>query len=57
MKTTRIVKLAESVRFFTTQDEAWEFSKMTGEKKDFTILDYGKSGNRFYVKYKKEETI
>ena len=51
------IKYSESTRFFTNKDEAWEFAKYTGAKKDFTILDYGKSGNRFYIKYKKEETV
>lgn len=51
MKTTT----KETTKFFQNKQEAWEFAKAIGSKEDYTVLDYGKSGRSFYIKYRKEE--
>lgn len=47
--------ISESTKFFGKKSEASEFVQRTSERKDYTVLDYGKSGRSFYVKYKKEK--
>ena len=45
----------ESTRFFKDQQTAWEFAKAVGAKKDYTVTDYGRSRDCFWIKYRKEE--
>lgn len=47
--------IKESTRFFTDSQKAWDFAKAIGAKKDYTVTDYGKAGDRFWIKYRKEE--
>lgn len=46
--------ITETTRFFGKQEQAWELAKAIGAKPDYTVIDYGKTGDRFYVKYRKE---
>lgn len=48
------VIVTETTRFFGKQEQAWELAKAIGAKPDYTVIDYGKTGDRFYVKYRKE---
>lgn len=45
----------ESTRFFTNKQEAWDFARAIGARKDHTVINYGKAGDRFWIKYRKEE--
>lgn len=45
----------ESTRFFTNQQKAWDFAKAIGSKQNYTVINYGKTRDRFWIKYRKEE--
>ena len=48
--------IKESTRFFTDSQKAWDFAQAIGAKKDHTVIDYGKTRDCFWIKYRKEET-
>ena len=46
--------IKESTRFFTDSQKAWAFAQAIGAKKDHTVIDYGKTDDYFWIKYRKE---
>lgn len=40
---------------FSSKELAWAYANLVGASQRWTVVDYGKDDNGFYVDFKKEE--
>ena len=49
--------IKESTKFFSSPQTARDFASAISDQDQYIILDTGKSGDKFFVKYRKSEEL